>query len=165
MTRPAPRIAIGPIEPGSPDIAACARWRIEAFGGTLGRNVADEEASLASLVADPRAGVALVARIEGVLAGTCLLVPSEIDPLHQLTPWLAGLYVATEQRRHGVGAALVRAIERVARQRGHDRLHLYTDNAEPFYVRLGWQTIDRFDWKGKPAVLMVRAVHGVMQHN
>jgi GNAT superfamily N-acetyltransferase len=71
-----------------------------------------------------------------------------------VTPWLAGLYVAPEQRRQGVGAVLVRAIEDQARQRGHRRLFLYTRDTVEFYRRLGWVVVDRTDWKGHDTALM-----------
>jgi GNAT superfamily N-acetyltransferase len=58
--------------------------------------------------------------------GTCLLAESEIEPNHDVSPWLAGLFVVPEHRRKGAGAVLVRAIEDQARQRGFSRLYLYT---------------------------------------
>ena len=62
--------------------------------------------------------VALVAKADGEPIGTCLLVESEIEPNHDVSPWLAGLFVVPEYRRWGAGAVLVRAIEDQARQRG-----------------------------------------------
>jgi GNAT superfamily N-acetyltransferase len=100
--------------------------------------------------------VALVAKLDGVLAGTCLLVRSELEPCHPVSPWLAGLYVVSEHRGQGVGRVLVRAIEDQARQRGSRRLYLYTDSAIDYYERLGWSTIDRIDWKGSRTTLMAR---------
>ena len=93
---------------------------------------------------------------DGVPAGTCLLVPSEIDPLHAVSPWLAGLYVAAGHRRFGVGRALVRAIEAQARERGFPRIYLYTDDAIGFYESLDWRAMDRVMWKGFDTTLMQR---------
>ena len=149
-------IAIHVIHPGSPEVATCARWRVEAFAGVLGPTFEDERRSLEAFVADQTQQVALFATRGGVPAGTCLLVPNEIDPKHAVSPWLAGLYVTPEHRRFGVGRTLVRAIEEHARTRGHVRLHLYTDDAGAYYERLGWRTVDRVDWKGYPTALMVR---------
>lgn len=140
------------------EIALCARWRVEAFSGVIGARVDDEIASLERFVADQRDQVAIVAARDGATAGTCLLVPSEIDPLHDVSPWLAGLYVSPEHRRHGVGSALVCAIENEARRRGHETLHLYTTESVRYYERLGWTIRDRVDWLGYPTVLMVRAL-------
>jgi GNAT superfamily N-acetyltransferase len=130
------------LRPGIPEIALCARWRIQAFSGVIGARLDDEIASLERFVADQREQTALMAERSGSLAGTCLLVPSEIEPVHNVSPWLAGLFVAPEHRRHGVGAALVRAIEEEARARDHQHLD--------------WTIQDRVDWLGYPTVLMAR---------
>jgi GNAT superfamily N-acetyltransferase len=78
----------------------------------------------------------------------CLLVGSAIEPNHDMPPWLAGLFVVPEHRRKGAGAALVRAIEDQARQRGFSRLYPYTTEAVGFYARLGRLILDRTNWKG-----------------
>ena len=92
----------------------------------------------------------------GEPVGTCLLVESEIEPNHDVSPWLAGLFVVPEYRGKGVGAALVRAIEDQARQRELSRVYLYTTHAVGFYKRLGWKVMDRTNWQGFDTALMVR---------
>jgi predicted N-acetyltransferase YhbS len=129
---------------------------VEAFAGVIETDVEAENRSLEALTSDQTAQVALVARLHGALAGTCLLVRSEVEPCHPISPWLAGLYVALEHRSQGVGRVLVRAIEDQARQRGNRRLYLYTDTAINYYERLGWSTIDQTDWKGFSTALMAR---------
>lgn len=151
-----PQIQVFALQPTSPEIAICARWRADAFSHVLERTAQAEQNSLEAFTCDQNDQVALVASRDGVLAGTCLLVRSEPEPVHPVSPWLAGLYVAPEHRRHGIGAALVRAIEDQARQRGSRRLYLYTRHAAAYYRRLGWTATDRIDWKGGPTTLMVR---------
>lgn len=141
------------LAPGMNELAVCARWRADTFS-VLNASAADELASLAAFVADPSDQVGLMAMHDDEPAGTALLVRSEIAPVHDVTPWLAGLYVAPAHRRHGVGAALVRAIEDQARQRGHHRLFLYTTGASDYYQRLGWSIVDRTRWNGADTVLM-----------
>jgi GNAT superfamily N-acetyltransferase len=144
------------LAPAAPEISVCARWRVAEFADVLGTSIENEERILRAIAADP-SQVVLVATCDGVPAGTCLLVASEIDPLHAVSPWLAGLYVAPEFRRLGVGRALVIAIEDEARLRGVPRLHLYAgDDEVPYYQHLGWQLADRVDWKGFPTNLMAR---------
>jgi predicted N-acetyltransferase YhbS len=150
-------IRILTLAPGAPELEICARWRAESFA-VLATDVGRERRSLDAFVADRTQQVALVARRSGEAAGTCLLVPSEIEPVHTVSPWLAGLYVAPEHRRYGVGEALVRAIEQEARHRGHPRLFLYTTDAAGFYQRLGWTIIDRTSWKGFDTALMAIAL-------
>jgi len=102
------------------------------------------------------AKAALAAKVDGKPIGTCLLVESEIEPNHDVSPWLAGLFVVPEHRRKGAGAVLVQAIEDQARQRGFSRLYLYTTHAVGFYARLGWSVLDHTNWKGLDTALMVR---------
>jgi predicted N-acetyltransferase YhbS len=149
-----PRVETFVLHPSSPEISTCARWRVEAFGDVLEKTIEAEHRSLEAFTADQSRQAALVARSDGVLAGTCLLVQSELAPCHPVSPWLAGLYVAPEHRCQGVGRMLVRAIEDQARQRGNRRLYLYTGGASKYYERLGWSVIDRIDWKGIPTALM-----------
>ncbi len=144
------------LQSGMKEVETCAQWRVDAFAGVIGASFDDELASLERFIADQRDQAALVATRDGNAAGTCLLVPSEIEPLHDVTPWLAGLYVAPEHRRHGIGQLLVRAIESEARDRGHIKLHLYTTSAVRFYERLGWTVQDHVHWLGYPTSLMVR---------
>ena len=151
-----PTIEVLELQQSSPEIETCARWRVEAFSDVLEANAEEEERSLDQYVQNRAAGVALIAKLNGVLAGTCLLVPKELEPCHPVSPWLAGLYVDPMYRMHGVGQMLVRAIEDEARLRGHDRLYLYTGSAIGYYQRQGWTEEDRFDWKGIPTTMMVR---------
>lgn len=138
------------------ELRLCAQWRVDTFAGVIGASFDDEFASLERFVADRRHQVVLVDTRNGDAAGTCLLVPSEIEPAHSVSPWLAGLFVSPEHRRHGVGTALVRAIEDEARARGHRALFLYTTDAIGYYERLGWTVRDRVEWLGYPTALMER---------
>jgi GNAT superfamily N-acetyltransferase len=143
------------VEPGTPELAICARWRADAFP-VLQASFEEELRSLELFASDQRHGVALAAKVDGKPIGTCLLVESEIEPNHDVSPWLAGLFVVPEHRRKGAGAVLVQAIEDQARQRGFSRLYLYTTHAVGFYSRLGWSVLDRTNWKGLDTALMVR---------
>ena len=104
------------VEPGTPELAICARWRANAFS-VLQASFEQELRSMELFASDQGRGVALVAKADGEPIGTCLLAESEIEPNHDVSPWLAGLFVVPERRRKGAGAVLVRAIEDQARQR------------------------------------------------
>jgi GNAT superfamily N-acetyltransferase len=143
------------VKPQTPELAICARWRAAAFS-VLEASFEQELKSLELFASDRSQGVALIAKVGDEPIGTCLLVESEIEPNHDVSPWLAGLFVVPEHRRNGAGAVLVRAIEDQARQRGASRLYLYTSAAAGFYAKLGWARLDRTDWKGFDTVLMAR---------
>ncbi len=144
------------LRPGAPEIALCAKWRLEAFGDVLGASLPDEIKRLEGFVGGGTDQIALMATCDGTPAGTCLLAPKELEPCHPLTPWLAGLYVVPEFRRRGIGGSLIRATEEQARQRGHSQIYLYSDDAIAYYEGLGWRVVERTDWHGFPMALMTR---------
>ncbi|HEV2502087.1 MAG TPA: GNAT family N-acetyltransferase [Mesorhizobium sp.] len=112
--------------------------------------------ALAGLVDGDGFEAGFVAEIDGELAGSCLFVREEIEPLHDLSPWLAGLVVAEPYRGRGLGRTLVEAVETHARSVNCNVLYLYTDAAEALYARLGWTTVERMIIDGAPLVLMQR---------
>ena len=144
------------VEPRTPELAICARWRASAFS-VLKASFEQELSSLELFASDQSHGVALVAKADGE-PGTCLLAESEIEPNHDVSPWLAGLFVVPEYRGKGVGAASVRAIEDQARQRELSRVYLYTTHAVGFYKRLGWKVMDRTNWQGFDTALFDTAL-------
>jgi hypothetical protein len=67
------------VEPRTPELAICARWRASAFS-VLKASLEQELRSLELFASDQRHGVALVAKADGEPVGTCLLAESEIEP-------------------------------------------------------------------------------------
>jgi GNAT superfamily N-acetyltransferase len=152
-----PPATILPLEAQSPELAIAASWRHEAFLKDDGLTVADSAAQLTRLVTKPEGPeTALIALLGERLAGICLLVLHELEPAHDLSPWLASLYVDPEFRRQGVARRLVKAIEDHARRSAVRRLHLYTVDAEDFYLKCGWTVVERFEAGGVSLVLMAR---------
>ena len=146
-----------PLQAHSQELAIAARWRHEAFLREDGFSVADSEDQLTKLTTHPQGPeTALIAHLDGRFAGICLLVLHELAPAHDLSPWLASLYVDAEFRGQGVARHLVAAIENHARRNGVARLHLYTVDAEKFYRKCGWSVVERFMFGGGPLVLMKR---------
>jgi GNAT superfamily N-acetyltransferase len=96
------------VQPGTPQLAICARWRANAFSAHKA-SFEQELSSLELFASDQSHGVALVATADDEPIGTCLLLESEIEPNHDVSPWLPGLFVVPEHRRKGAGAVLVRA--------------------------------------------------------
>jgi GNAT superfamily N-acetyltransferase len=139
-----------------PAFEIVARWRYDAFFAGDGITFEDSRDALRAWMSQLDYETALLAEVDGRPAGSCLFVREEIDPKHDLTPWLAALYVAPEFRGRLIASALVRAIEQHARDVGCTELHLYTITAEPLYAKLGWIARERFDWHGEKFVLMAR---------
>lgn len=139
------------------DIEPVARLRMAAFFDGAVRTLGDDMAGLHRLLTgDDRLEVAFVARVDGILAGTVLLVRHELDAAHDVTPWLAGLVVGPAFRGRGIGAALVKTAEAHGCAQGVEVLHLYTWEARRFYASLGWRSVETFEEHGEPMMLMSR---------
>jgi GNAT superfamily N-acetyltransferase len=94
-----------------------------------------------ALFADQPLAYALIARVDGQVAGVASY--SFLWPAAGLTTslYLKELYVAEAHRRDGVGQALMEALFKLARQRGCSRVEWTTDDdnqgAQTFYDALG----------------------------
>ena len=94
----------------------------------------DENVRRLTLNADGE--IRLVAELDGRPVGIGALVLATAE--------LRAVYVSPEGARHGCGSALVREIERIARDGDVARLTLYASlNAEPFYAALGYSVVER----------------------
>jgi putative acetyltransferase len=85
---------------------------------------------------NPDGEIRLVAELDGAIVGIGCLVVKDCE--------LRACYVAPEAVRNGVGSALVREIERVARD--HRLTYLQMDSsvtAEQFYLRHGYRVRER----------------------
>lgn len=150
-------VAIARLESGSEELRIAAQWRYDAFLKDDGLSVADSEAQLDKIATAPEGcETALIAHADGRVAGICLLVQHELEPLHDVTPWLASLYVAPEFRGRGLARDLIGAIEDHARRNGVRKLHLYTVDAEDLYQKYGWRVAERFVSHGIAQALMIR---------
>ena len=138
------------------DIEVVARLRIAAFFEGTGRTLEEDAAGLRNLLTSDGLEKALVARVNDVPIGTCLLVRHELEPAHDLTPWLAGLVVDAGHRGKGTGTALVKAIEAHAASAGVETLYLYTWQAREFYAALGWDAVELCEQDGETMMLMSR---------
>jgi len=138
------------------DVEVVARLRVAAFFADSARTLDEDATGLRALLGGDGFETALVARIGDVPVGTCLLVRHELEPAHDLTPWLAGLVVDRDHRNKGIGRALVAAIEAHATSIGVERLYLYTWEARDFYARLGWVVVEPLEQDSHPMLLMSR---------
>lgn len=87
----------------------------------------------------------------------------EFDPdeVRDRSPWLVGMVVAPAQRRHGVGARLVRELELWAVREGIRHVWVATGppggSAERFYQSCGWKNVDVFRTaSGEDAIVLER---------
>lgn len=78
----------------------------------------------------------IIAEADGEIVGYGELVTTE--------SLLGACYVLPSAGGQGVGKAIVAELERIAREKGLDHLHMESSaNAEPFYIRCGYQIVER----------------------
>ncbi|MFI5398608.1 MAG: GNAT family N-acetyltransferase [Candidatus Binatia bacterium] len=137
-------------------IPTIARWHFDRWGSLTGASTFDAYVALLTTAAQSRtAPSVLVASADGQLLGSANLVASDLPPRPHLTPWLGQLFVEPSRRRHGVGAALVRAVLERARHCGYRRVYLYTGKTLPqYYRRLGWREIERVEYVARERTVM-----------
>ena len=100
----------------------------------------DAQADLAACAARDALPLCLVVLNEGSeLLGTASLRPESVGSELGVGPWLAAFLVGENERRRGVGTALVAAIEGEARRLGYEAIYTSTDSADGIVRRLGWQ--------------------------
>jgi len=94
------------------------------------------DAAVESILANPENEIRLVAEVDGEIAGMGALVIE--------TRELRACYVVPGVARKGVGSAIVREIERIAREYGLRSLDLIASlTSEPFYSALGYEVLER----------------------
>jgi GNAT superfamily N-acetyltransferase len=88
------------------------------------------------------------------LLGSAMLIAHDMDTRMDLSPWLAGVFVAPERRCQGIGAALVRRVIDEATVLGVRQLYLYTPSAEQFYRCRGWLLVEHTRYRNTDVAVM-----------
>ncbi len=128
-------------------------WGAEMPGSTLQSTLADFSQHLNR----DRIPLTMLALEDGQPAGTASIFLHDMETRHELTPWLAAVYVLPEFRNRGIGSGLVRAIEAAAKRLQLERLYLFTPDQEAFYARLGWTTIETAEYRNRSNVIMTKS--------
>ena len=98
-----------------------------------------------------------IADPESLVGSVSLIRSDDLPGFHDLTPWLASLYVTPRARGSGVGSMLVDVVVREAAARGHDYVHLFTAGQEHYYADRGWRSVATVEQRGHRATVMARA--------
>ncbi len=140
-------------------ISTLARWFYEEWAYLHPeRTLVDVERLIAERTNRTKVPVALVAMKGNELLGTVCLKTHDMETRLDLTPWLAGLYVAKPWRRRGIGTALVKAIEKKAHELAVGKLYLYTPESQDFYSRLGWHVREQTEYHGCTVTVMEKEI-------
>ena len=107
-----------------------------------------------------RLPMALVALRHGEPVGTASLRVREVEIRPEYEHWLGTVYVHELYRGKGVGSLLIESAAEEAGRLGIDELYLYTrrTRTEGLYARLGWVSVERPSYRGRPAVTMKKVV-------
>ena len=97
--------------------------------------------------------VAWVAHANGQLLGTAALRVHDLEGREDLTPWLGGVFVGSQFRRRGIGAALCDTVEEAARSRGIQTLYLFTLDKQA-WCSGGLDSIAPCVWHERPGDIM-----------
>ena len=138
-------------------IPQLARWLFKEWGTMLGEE--SPEVRVKKLQAHMNRGelpIAWVADANGQLLGTASLRVHDLKGREDLTPWLGGVFVGSDFRCRGIGAALCARVEQEARSRQTQTLYLFTLDKQGWYSRLGWEILGPSVCRQLPCEIMYK---------
>ena len=98
--------------------------------------------------------ITFIASSGAELLGSAMLIHGDMDSHPQLTPWLAGVFVALAHRRCGIGSALAEYVVREAGARGYSTVYLFPPSAQDFFSRLGWSIVEHTRYRESDVTIM-----------
>jgi N-acetylglutamate synthase-like GNAT family acetyltransferase len=138
-------------------IQQLAQWLFEEWDSILGEKI--PEARIKKLKAHMNRDelpIAWVAHANEQPLGTAALRVHDLEGRQDLTPWLGGVFVGSQFRRRGIGAALCATVEEAARARGIQTLYLFTLDKQTWYSRLGWTLLEPCVWHQRSGDIMAK---------
>jgi len=146
-------------------IDTIARWHWEQWGHAApGSSVEMWAEHLRRCTNHDRLPTTYIALDGTELCGTVLLVNHDMSTHRELSPWVAGVFVAPAHRRKGIASALVRHAVQQAVLMGIARLYLYTESARKLYEKLGWRAIADDHYEGQPVTIMALDIADTAGH-
>jgi predicted N-acetyltransferase YhbS len=138
-----------------------AQWQFEEWDSILGEgSIEPRIAKLKTHLNREKLPIAWVAHANGQLLGSAALRVNDIEGHEDLTPWLGGVIVGSQFRRHGIGATLCGVVEDHARSLGINTLYLFTLDKQPWYSRMGWTAFSPCVWHGRSGLIMRKQLRG-----
>ena len=136
-------------------IPQLAQWLFEQWDAILGEQTPQARIKkLQTHLNRDELPIAWVAHSNEQLLGTASLRVHDLEGREDLTPWLGGVFVGSQFRRRGIGAALCATVEDAARSRGIQTLYLFTLDKQAWYSRLGWTVLGSCVWHQRPGDIM-----------
>jgi predicted N-acetyltransferase YhbS len=136
-------------------VSTLARWFFEEWGYlNPGQSFEYRLARVERYLTDDLLPTMLIAVDGSEVVGSAALIESDMDTHPELTPWLANVYVRTDQRGKGIGKQLVEAIMALASEQHLRQLYLFTPDQASFYARLGWLHHQHAIYRGTDVTIM-----------
>jgi predicted N-acetyltransferase YhbS len=88
--------------------------------------------------------------------GTASLLADDMSIRREFTPWLASVFVAPQWRGQGIASGLVKRVEAETIESGIRHFYLYTPDQQALYRRLGWQDVEKLEYRGETVTVMSR---------
>lgn len=92
------------------------------------------------------------------LVGSAAVVQNDMDTKPDLSPWLAGVYVKEGFRHQGVATELIARCEDEVDRSNANAWYLYTEFASKLYEKLGWNRMERCEYKGVMVDVMYKQI-------
>ena len=108
----------------------------------------DAQADLESFANRDRLPIGVVAFQDGELCGVAALKVASIASHRHLSPWAAAGLVKASERGKGIGARLIDAVERQARDLGFPCIYCGTHTANSLLECCGWELMERIVHEG-----------------
>ena len=138
-------------------IPQLGQWLFEQWDSILGEKTPESRIKkLKAHMNRDQLPIAWVAHANGQLLGTAALRVHDLEGREDLTPWLGGVFVGSQFRRRGIGAALCTTVEDAARTRGIQTLYLFTLDKQAWYSRQGWTVLAPCVWHERPGDIMCK---------
>lgn len=139
-----------------PQLAAWCHEEWKDFYG--GKTVDDIRAYFAANTSRDQIPITYVAVDDGQPCGTVTLDVEDLDlrGYENISPWLVCLYVEKSHRGRGLGGQLIQHAMAEASRLKLSSLHLWTENLEPIYLKLGWRALERTQFHGHDITVMRR---------
>jgi predicted N-acetyltransferase YhbS len=140
-------------------IPQLAQWLFEEWGSIVGEKTpAARVKKLNAHMNRDQLPIAWVAHANGQLLGTAALRVHDLEGREDLTPWLGGVFVRSQFRRQGIGAALCSTVEGAARSLGIQTVYLFTLDKQAWYLRQGWTVLAPCVWHDRAVAIMSKTL-------
>ena len=141
-------------------IPLIADWYQNEWGHLdKGNSKAVFEAKLQAYLNIDKVPLMVLAINENEVIGVAQLKRREMDIYPEKEYWLGGVYVSKHHRGNKTAEKIIRKIMGIAQTLHISQLYLQTENLNGgLYRRLGWQPLERVNYKGIHVLVMVNNI-------